>query len=124
MVAVGFKAKWSAAFLVLVLSVFNVFANNWWQIPSAHPQRDFLKYVTLFFFLVLAESPFHSLLTTCLFFAYPDMISSRRSVRIPLFVSRYMNCTDISSTAIVGGLILLVNMGPGGLSVDEKKKNF
>ena len=43
MVAVGFKAKWSAAFLVLVLSAFNVFANNWWSVHSAHPQRDFLK---------------------------------------------------------------------------------
>lgn len=28
------------------------------------------------------------------------------------------------SPAIVGGLILLVNMGPGGLSVDEKKKTY
>jgi len=45
MVAVGFKAKWSAAFLVLVLSTFNVFANNWWSVPNEHPQRDFLKYV-------------------------------------------------------------------------------
>ena len=43
MVAIGFKAKWSAAFLVLVLSVFNVFINNWWSVHSAHPQRDFLK---------------------------------------------------------------------------------
>ncbi|KAF8999098.1 SURF4 family-domain-containing protein [Cyathus striatus] len=76
MVAVGFKAKWSAAFLVLVLSVFNVFANNWWSVHSAHPQRDFLKYD---FFQTLS---------------------------------------------IVGGLILLVNMGPGGLSVDEKKKTY
>jgi len=76
MVAVGFKAKWSASFLVLVLSVFNVFANNWWSVHSAHPQRDFLKYD---FFQTLS---------------------------------------------IVGGLILLVNIGPGGLSVDEKKKNY
>jgi ER-derived vesicles protein len=44
MVAVGFKARWSATFLVLVLSVFNVFANNWWSMHSHHPQRDFLKY--------------------------------------------------------------------------------
>lgn len=43
MVAVGFKAKWSAAFLVLVLSAFNVFVNNWWSVHTAHPQRDFLK---------------------------------------------------------------------------------
>ncbi|KDR72587.1 hypothetical protein GALMADRAFT_252732 [Galerina marginata CBS 339.88] len=76
MVAVGFKAKWSAAFLVIVLSIFNVFANNWWAVHSAHPQRDFLKYD---FFQTLS---------------------------------------------IVGGLILLVNMGPGGLSVDEKKKTY
>ncbi|OCF58785.1 hypothetical protein L486_03275 [Kwoniella mangroviensis CBS 10435] len=44
MVAVGFKAKWSATFLVVLLSVFNVFINNWWSVHSAHPQRDFLKY--------------------------------------------------------------------------------
>ncbi|KAI0945511.1 hypothetical protein AcW1_001719 [Taiwanofungus camphoratus] len=47
MVVVGFKAKWSAAFLVVVLSVFNVFINNWWSVHSAHPQRDFLKYVSV-----------------------------------------------------------------------------
>ena len=45
MVAVGFKAKWSAAFLVITLSVFNVAVNNWWSVHSAHPTRDFLKCV-------------------------------------------------------------------------------
>jgi uncharacterized membrane protein YphA (DoxX/SURF4 family) len=44
MVAVGFKAKWSALFLVMLLSIFNVLINNWWSVHSAHPQRDFLKY--------------------------------------------------------------------------------
>jgi len=76
MVAVGFKAKWAGVFLVIMLSIFNVFINNWWSIHSAHPQRDFLKYD---FFQTLS---------------------------------------------IVGGLILLVQMGPGGLSVDEKKKTY
>jgi uncharacterized membrane protein YphA (DoxX/SURF4 family) len=32
MVAVGFKAKWSASFLVTLLSVFNIFVNNWWSL--------------------------------------------------------------------------------------------
>ncbi|KAJ9473901.1 ER-derived vesicles protein ERV29 [Pseudozyma hubeiensis] len=74
MVVVGFKARWSASFLVLILSVFNLFVNNFWTVHSAHPSRDFLRYD---FFQTLS---------------------------------------------IVGGLLLLVNMGPGGLSVDERKK--
>lgn len=98
MVAVGFKAKWSASFLVVLLSVFNVAVNNWWSVNSAHPARDFLKYD---FFQTL-----------CAYNGYSEYI-------FPLFI---VHLTWY--TAIVGGLILLVNMGPGGLSVDEKKKNF
>ncbi|EPQ30957.1 uncharacterized protein PFL1_01146 [Pseudozyma flocculosa PF-1] len=74
MVAVGFKARWSASFLVLLLSVFNLFVNNFWTVHSLHPSRDFLRYD---FFQTLS---------------------------------------------IVGGLLLLVNMGPGGFSMDERKK--
>lgn len=43
MVVAGFKAKWSASFLILLLSVFNLVVNNWWSVHAAHPQRDFLK---------------------------------------------------------------------------------
>lgn len=32
MVVVGFKAKWSAVMLVLILSVFNVLVNNFWTV--------------------------------------------------------------------------------------------
>lgn len=76
MVAVGFKAKWSAMFLVMFLSIFNVIINNWWSLHHTDPHRDFKKYD---FFQVLS---------------------------------------------VVGGFLLLVNMGPGGISVDEKKKAF
>jgi ER-derived vesicles protein len=87
MVAVGFKAKYSAMFLVALLSVFNVLINNWWSVHSAHPHRDFLKY---YFFSIL-------------------------------LIFRY----DFFQTlSIIGGFLLLVNMGPGGLSVDEKKKVY
>ena len=32
MVAVGFKAKWSATLLVIILSVFNLLVNNFWTV--------------------------------------------------------------------------------------------
>ncbi|KAF8461910.1 SURF4 family-domain-containing protein [Kalaharituber pfeilii] len=76
MVVVGFKAKWSATLLVVILSVFNVLINNFWTLHPAHPHRDFAKYD---FFQILS---------------------------------------------IVGGLVLLANMGPGTISVDEKKKVY
>ncbi|RPA73291.1 SURF4-domain-containing protein [Ascobolus immersus RN42] len=76
MVVVGFKAKWSATLLVVILSLFNIVINNFWTLHPHHPQRDFAKYD---FFQILS---------------------------------------------IVGGLVLLVNMGPGHLSVDEKKKVY
>ena len=34
MVVVGFKAKWSAIILVTILSVFNVFVNNFWTVSK------------------------------------------------------------------------------------------
>lgn len=37
MVVVGFKAKWSAIILVLLLSVFNVLVNNFWTVGFLHP---------------------------------------------------------------------------------------
>ncbi|RPA91215.1 SURF4-domain-containing protein [Choiromyces venosus 120613-1] len=76
MVVVGFKAKWSAVLLVVILSIFNLIINNFWTLHPHHPHRDFAKYD---FFQILS---------------------------------------------IVGGLVLLVNMGPGQFSVDEKKKVY
>ncbi|KAF2842133.1 COPII-coated vesicle protein SurF4/Erv29 [Patellaria atrata CBS 101060] len=76
MVVVGFKAKWSAVMLVVILSIFNLLVNNFWTLHPHHPHKDFAKYD---FFQILS---------------------------------------------IVGGLLLLVNMGPGQFSVDEKKKVY
>lgn len=76
MIVVGFKAKWTAWFLVTFLSISNVMLNNWWSLHHLHPNKDFLKYD---FFQTLS---------------------------------------------VIGGFLLLSNLGPGGLSMDEKKKNF
>ncbi|GAA6036384.1 hypothetical protein JCM8097_001695 [Rhodosporidiobolus ruineniae] len=43
-VAVGYKARQSALFLTVVLTMFNFTVNAWWTVHKAHPQRDFLKY--------------------------------------------------------------------------------
>jgi len=43
LVAIGYKAKQSALFLVIVLGTFNFTVNAWWRVHKAHPQRDFLK---------------------------------------------------------------------------------
>ena len=40
MVVVGFKAKWSAIMLVVILSVFNVLVNNFWTVCAAWTWRD------------------------------------------------------------------------------------
>ena len=44
MVALGFKAKTTAALLIALLSVSNVLLNNWWSLHDAHPDRDYIKY--------------------------------------------------------------------------------
>ncbi len=66
MVVVGFKAKWSAVMLVVILSIFNLLVNNFWtvsfdlskhgvvcerkrlitilQLHPHHPHKDFAKY--------------------------------------------------------------------------------
>jgi uncharacterized membrane protein YphA (DoxX/SURF4 family) len=40
MVIVGFKAKWSAIILVVLLSVFNVLVNNFWTVRSFSSTTD------------------------------------------------------------------------------------
>jgi uncharacterized membrane protein YphA (DoxX/SURF4 family) len=47
MVVVGFKAKWSAVMLVVILSVFNLLVNNFWTVSSDFLPRWFLVRVWL-----------------------------------------------------------------------------
>jgi ER-derived vesicles protein len=42
MVVVGFKAKWSAVILVLILSIFNLLVNNFWTVCHSLPDGAFI----------------------------------------------------------------------------------
>jgi ER-derived vesicles protein len=39
MVVVGFKAKWSAIILVMILSIFNILVNNFWTVSTNRKDR-------------------------------------------------------------------------------------
>lgn len=49
MVVVGFKAKWSAVLLVVILSVFNLLVNNFWTVRA-------LSYFYLYFYVLSKAS--------------------------------------------------------------------
>ncbi|RFU33843.1 hypothetical protein B7463_g2520, partial [Scytalidium lignicola] len=44
MVIVGFKAKFSAIMLIIILSVFNILVNNFWALHADHPGKDYAQY--------------------------------------------------------------------------------
>lgn len=56
MVVVGFKAKFSAVLLVLILSIFNLFVNNFWTV-SVHCLQGGLQVSLTLNFLASSSSP-------------------------------------------------------------------
>lgn len=99
MVVVGFKAKFSAVMLVLILSIFNVLVNNWWTVSIKAISIWLEQVLMIFFFFYSQLHPHHP---------------NKDFAKYDFF----------QILSIVGGLLLLVNMGPGQFSVDEKKKVY
>lgn len=44
LVVIGYKARLSAAVLVVMLSIQNLIKNPYWRYAASHPSRDFLRY--------------------------------------------------------------------------------
>lgn len=75
MVVVGFKAKWSAVMLVVILSIFNLLVNNFWSVraPSQHEQTAQLTVTAT------SRAPTQGLCQVRLFPDFVDCVSVRSS---------------------------------------------
>ena len=114
MVVVGFKAKWSAILLVVILSVFNLVVNNFWTVRYLLEGGLFNINELTFRLIAARTSPAQGL---CQIRFLPDSFHRVSLTRISQVCSHTNNLNS-------GGLLLLVNMGPGSFSVDEKKKVY
>ena len=95
LVTIGYKTKLSALVLVTWLNILTFYFNAWWTIPAYKPMRDFLKYD---FFQV------------CNIYIQPLIIN---------------DCIVVLQTlSVIGGLLMVVSLGPGGVSMDEQKKKW
>jgi uncharacterized membrane protein YphA (DoxX/SURF4 family) len=116
MVIVGFKAKWSAIILVVLLSVFNVLVNNFWTVCLGFLiLRSGICLRLIDYETAAPPPPSQGLRQVRLFPDSVDCVCFQFSCPIFIHCSNYW---------VSGGLLLLVNMGPGQLSMDEKKKVY
>lgn len=115
MVVVGFKAKLSATLLVVILSIFNLVVNNFWTVSSLSRAPYWLHEA------VTDESS--SFTTSIQTRILPSTISSRFS-RSCTYRNSLLATLITLTESFRGGLLLLVNMGPGAMSYDEKKKVY
>lgn len=121
MVVVGFKAKWSAVMLVVILSIFNILVNNFWTVrwfpvhvlsDDADMRHD--SYMNIIHIRISPNTTFSRSYPSCTFLGLPVFNSSITFTTWNILLIFHPS----------GGLLLLVNMGPGQFSVDEKKKVY
>lgn len=97
LVTIGYKTKLAALTLVLLLTILNLYHNAWWTIPAYKPLRDFLKYD--FFQVSFRPDPF--------------LMRKLKNFNFPM-----------QTLSVIGGLLMIVSLGPGGVSMDEHKKKW
>ena len=75
MVVVGFKAKFSAVMLVVILSIFNLLVNNFWTVRDAlFPLGNLFCAMIMLIFLFIA-SPTSSSEGLCKVRLFPDFVN-------------------------------------------------
>lgn len=116
MVIVGFKAKWSAVLLVVILSIFNVIVNNFWTVRFGNFFSSSINMTLLTLHLARCTMLIRIRIS-------PNMTSSK-SYPSCAYQIRCPASHPLLTVCHSGGLLLLVNMGPGQFSVDEKKKVY
>jgi uncharacterized membrane protein YphA (DoxX/SURF4 family) len=92
MVVVGFKAKLSAVLLVVLLSVFNLFVNNFWTVSTSHPRAASLSAATLSTDFHRSANIVVSFITTILTKISPSTIFSRFCPSCKLRTWFYCGC--------------------------------
>lgn len=109
MVVVGFKAKFSGTVLVVILSVFNVLVNNFWTVRLVRRRNGEIR--------GHGQGPDSGL---------PNSLANNPSVQLHEHHPHkdFAKYDFFQILSIVGGLLLLVNSGPGQFSIDEKKKVY
>lgn len=116
MVVVGFKAKWSATILVVILSIFNLIVNNFWTVRWQ--TETFAWPDTLTSSISYTSITRTKISQSTISFKYFPLCMS-----LP-FIPHDYEPDWLTKDFCSGGLLLLVNMGPGQFSVDEKKKVY
>ena len=97
LVSIGYKTKLSALVLVLWLNILNFYFNAWWTVPAYKPMRDFLKY---------------------------DFFQVRRDCDRTFYIQYLIFSLPFQTLSVIGGLLMVVSLGPGGVSMDEHKKKW
>ncbi|KAK9764236.1 ER-derived vesicles protein erv29 [Basidiobolus ranarum] len=111
----------SGRILLIILFLYLVFPQ---QITPVSLTFSAMGIISSFMIVVGFKVKFSAVLLVLFLTAFNVVMNNWWSVHHNHPARDYLRYDFFQVLSIVGGLILLINLGPGTLSVDEKKKNF